>query len=164
MPSRMSDAIFAAHVDNVLKLAQREGGVSRPQIISELNVSRTVASSLIEKAGLTKAKRREGQGRTDYFVANGTAEPEPTATKQSRPDLPPVKAVAVPASADTGLEPEDVSVADLDAEIIDTRNTLREAAAKAGKALGEWATHQALVDSLRERLTTLATKRMNVSS
>ena len=39
----------------------------------------------------------------------------------------------------------------------------REAAAKAGKALGEWATHQALVDALRERMTDLATRRMNAS-
>jgi hypothetical protein len=52
----------------------------------------------------------------------------------------------------------------LDAEIVDTRNARKEAAAKAGKALGEWATHQALVDALRERMTGLAVKRMNAGS
>lgn len=157
---RMSAAVYAAHVDNLLKLARKRGRVSRPEVADELNVSRAVASTIIEKAGL---KQVGNKGRTEYFAVDETA-PEPVvAVKQSKP-LPPVKAVAVPVSDDTGLEPDDVDVAELDAQIVDTRNALREAASKAGKALGDWATHQALVDALRERMTDLATKRMNASS
>jgi hypothetical protein len=157
----MDAAIYAAHLDSVLKLASREGGVSRPQIINELNVTRVVAGGLIEKAGLTLVRK---EGRTEYFKqSNGAAapkaEPEPVAAKQSKP----AQAVAVPESTDALVEDEDV-VAELDAQIMDTRSALREAAAKAGKALGQWATHQALVDALRERMTELAVKRMNASS
>lgn len=155
---KMSTAVFAAHMDNVLKLARRKGGVSRPEIISELNVSRTIANSLIEKADL-KLDRTEG--RTEFFVGDG--EPEKVVVKQSV--VPPeAQAVATPVDDSTGLEEEDADLADLDAQIVDTRNAMREAAAKCGKAMGEWATHQALVDALRERMTELATKRMNSSS
>ena len=154
---RMNAAVLAAHIDNVLKLARREGGVSRPEIMNELNVTRTVAGTLIDKAGLALSRR---EGRTEYFSAPAGK----TEVKQSKPDLPPeAKAAAAPVSADTGTEPEDDDVAELDAQIIDTRNAMREAAAKAGKAMGEWATHQALVDALRERMTELATKRMNLA-
>lgn len=153
---RMSAAIIAAHVDNVLKLARRKGGVSRPQIMNELNVTRTVAGSLIDKADLSLDRR---EGRTEFFKA-ADAEPE-VEVKQSK--LPPeVKAAAAPASSDTGTEEEDDEIAELDAQILDTRNAMREAAAKAGKALGEWAMHDALVSALRQRMTELATRRMNI--
>ena len=160
---RMDAAIYAAHLDNVLKLAARKGGVSRPQIINDLNVTRVVAGGLIEKAGLALDRK---EGRTEYFKPNGApepaavaAEPELVAAKQSKA----VRAVAVPVSTDA-LAVEEDTVAELDAQIMDTRGALREAAEKAGKSLGEWATHQALVDALRERMTSLAVKRMNASS
>jgi hypothetical protein len=145
---RMDAAIYAAHIDNVLKLAKREGGVSKPQIISELNVTRAVASGLVEKAGLTLDRK---EGRTEYFAASENGTPVAPAPKQSK-----APAVAEPTSDDL--------IAELDAQIVDTRGALREAAAKAGKALGEWATHSALVDALRERMTSLASQRMDASS
>ena len=159
---RMDAAIYAAHLDSVLKLASRDGGVSRPQIINELNVTRVIAGGLIDKAGLTLDRK---EGRTEYFkqtngAATPEAVPEPVVAKQSKPA---VQAVAVPESTDA-LAAEEDDVAELDAQIMDTRTALREAAAKAGKALGTWATHQALVDALRERMTDLAVKRMNASS
>jgi len=164
--ARMGTAIMAAHMDNLLKMARREGGVSRLQIVSELSVTRAVACSLIEKGGLTLNRK---EGRTEYFTV-GTNEdapaqaekPEKAAKKQSMP--PEVEAVAEPVSDSTGEDTVLDVVAELDAQIVETRNALRAEASKAGKALGEWATHQALVDALRERMTELAVKRMNVSS
>lgn len=156
---RMDAAIYAAHMDNVLKLARREGGVSRPQIIEELNITRAVANGLIEKADLVLDRK---EGRTEYFTAptNGMAPAKP-AVKQSKPAA--AAEVAKPtSSASTEIDLDELQA--LDEQIVDTRNTLREAAAKAGKALGEWATHQALVDALRVQLQELATKRMSLSS
>jgi len=154
----MDSAIYAAHIGNVLKLAAAEGGVSKPQLVSSLNVTRAVASGLIEKAGLTVARK---EGRTEYFaIAEEGAAPAPVPPKQSKTKT----AVAKPVSADTGDDGSDDLIAELDAQIVDTRGALREAADKAGKALGEWATHSALVDALRERMTGLAIKRMNASS
>jgi len=155
---RMSTAIYAAHQDNVLKLAQREGGVSRIQIVDELNVTRAIACGLIEKIGLVVERK---EGRTEFFVPG---EPKPVSVKQSPAPLPPeVDATVVPDTDDTGGDQVDL-IAELDAQILDTRNTLHNAADKAGKALGEWATHSALVDALRERLSDLAVKRMAASS
>jgi hypothetical protein len=152
----MSSAIYAAHLNNVQLLAQRKGGVSRAEIMDELNVTRAVAGGLIDKAELVEDKALK-RGRTQVFVAAG----EPVTAKQSKPVA---QAVAVPADDSTGEPEDDDPIAELDAQIVDTRNALREAATKAGKHLGLWATHQALVDALRERMTELATKRMNATS
>ena len=152
---RMSSAIYAAHLDNVLKLAKRMGGVSRPQIINDLQVTRAIAGGLIEKAELSLDRT---EGRTEFF----TAEPKVEEVRQPAAKQSVVKAKATPESTDALIDDDD-HIAELDAQIIDTRDSLRVAAAKAGKALGEWATHQALVDALRERITELAVKRMNAS-
>jgi hypothetical protein len=151
---RMNAAIYAAHMDNTLKLAAAAGGVSRNQLVDKLNVTRAVATKLINESGLAVTRKI---GRTEFF-----AEPveDLVVAKQSKPDA--VKASTVPTSTNAADE-TDESLAELDAQIVDTRNALREAAGKAGKALGEWATHSALVDALRERMTDLATKRMNIT-
>jgi len=164
---RMDAAIYAAHLDNVLKLAKRKEGVSRPEIISELNVTRAVANGLIEKCGLALDRK---DGRTEYYTSNGEAKPTPepekveakVEAKQSKVAAP-AQAAAVPESTDAAAVSDD-DVAELDAQILDTRDSMRKAAAAAGKALGEWATQQALVDALRERMTKLAVRRMNASS
>jgi len=158
MPRFRSD-IYAAHQNNVLKLATKKGGVSRRQIADALNVSPAVASGLIKKCELELDHK---DGRTEFFktsepINGASVEPEVKAAE------PEVKAVAV-AGPDTKEEVDDDAIADLDAEIVDTRNALKEAAAKAGKALGDWATHQSLVDALRERMTALAVKRMDACS
>jgi len=153
---RMDAAIYAAHMDNVLKLAQREGGVSRPQLISELNVTRSVASALIDKCGLALDHK---DGRTEYFT------PTPVAAgpqvKQSTP--PAVKAVATPESDDTGEVDPLEGIAALDAQILETRASLRGAAVKSGKALMEWGTQQAIVDAMRVRLSELVVERFRAS-
>jgi hypothetical protein len=162
---RIATSIYAAHLDNVLKLAAKAGGISRGEIADALNVSRAVAGGLIKKADLELDHK---QGRTEFFKSNGaSAEPEVTEPKvETKPEPkvePEVKAVAVADPKVVVAEEED-DFAALDSEIVDTRSALREAAVKAGKALGEWGTQQALVDAMRERLTTLAVKRMNIGS
>ena len=150
---KMNSAIYAAHLNTVLQLASRAGGVSRPQLINELNVTRAVAGGLIESAELCEDEALK-KGRTQFFVPNGKAK---AVAKQSAP-----KAVAVPESTDA-LAAADDTTAELDAQLLDTRNTLRAAAAKAGEALGEWMTHQAMVDAMRERLQQLAVRRLAAS-
>lgn len=154
---RIATSIYAAHQDNLLKLAAKKGGISRREIADALNVSPAVAGGLIKKCELELDHK---EGRTEFFkVVNGASvEPEPE-VKAADPE---VKAVAV-AGPDIKEEDDD-DIADLDAEIVDTRNALKEAAAKAGKALGDWATHQSLVDALRVRMTALAVRRMNACS
>jgi hypothetical protein len=188
----MATEIYAAHLDNVLKMAARKEGVSRPQIIKDLNVSRPVANDLIKRAGLTLDRK---EGKTEFFVKSAapetpeqqeqrkavaasvkqskpTVEPstvEPPVLEEpeihsSAPELPPeVKASAVPETTDTDMEPDLDKIAKLDAEIINVRNSLRAAATKVGKAAGEWVLHQTLFDELQIKLKDLANKRMKLS-
>jgi len=180
----MDSAIYAAHMDSVLKLARRAEGVSRPQLIDDLNVTRVVASKLIEECRLVLDRT---EGRTEYFKASDatpaaapavTAAPPKNAVKQAQ--APAAVAVATPTSDSTGDDGDDGDdddgvdgddgddlvdrLATIDAELIDTRRALFAAADKVGKALGEWAANQALVDSLQTRMTKLASKRMSLSS
>ena len=161
---RMAAHVYAAHQANLLKLAAREGGVSRAQAMDELNISRTVANKIIKEAGLDVVRK---EGRTEFFGSkNGSAAPPSDAPKDAPKDELPseVKEAAVVEDPD---EVSDVNldvIARLDEDIIDARNALKEAAAKAGKALGEWATNQALVDALRDRMTKLAARRMEACS
>ena len=172
---RMSNAVYASHINNVLKLAQREGGVSRPQIVSELGVSSPFANKLILVAALSVDRK---EGRTQFFKPGDqvptATDPSPVKVKQSRPELPPeVKEAAVPESDATGDEAADEAadedaldeeIADIDAEIADTKQALRDAAVALGKAAGLWAMQDAAVEALRLRMTGLITKRMNASS
>lgn len=154
---RMDAAIYAAHMDSTLKMARREGGVSKPQLINELNVTRTIASGLITKCELEPV---EGSGRTKFFTApsNGSA---PAATPS-----PEVKQSVVPTDDGDHEDTETLleKLAKLDSQILATRTTLCEHATLAGAALGEWAKHQALVDALRAQMTELASRRLKLSS
>ena len=154
---KLAAHLYAAHQNSVLKLAAREGGVSRPQIMNELNVSRSVAAGLIDKCQLALDRKT---GRTAFFKPSEVADvPEAPAEP---PELPPeVKDVVVAGDDVKDDAYDDDKIAELDAEFVETRKALRDAAARAGKALGDWATHQALVDTLRLRMTEIATERMN---
>lgn len=162
---RMDAAIYAAHMDNVLKLARREGGVSRPQIIKELNITRAVANGLIEKAALELDRT---EGRTDFFKApDGIKPPETDPTKpevkQSKPETA-AQAAATPSSDDTGQTDDKLAeLAALDEQIFETREALVKAAKAAGEALGEYATKQALVDAMRQQMQELVARRMRIS-
>lgn len=162
---RMAAHVYAAHQANLLKLASRKGGVSRAQAMDELNISRTVADKIIKEAELEVVRK---EGRTEFFGSkNGSAAPVADVASTDAPKAtlsPEVKDVAVVENEDEVHEVSLDTLAHLDEEIVDTRNALKEAAAKAGKALGEWATHQALVDALRDRMTKLAAQRMDACS
>jgi hypothetical protein len=152
----MATHIYAAHMDRVLKMAAREGGVSRPQIMDELNVSRPVAVKLIAECKLEKGEK---QGRTEFFTTNG-ATPEPAAKAELPPEVEDA-AVAEPSPPSPPEDPDE-TIAQLDAEIVDTRDAMREACNKAAKAMQSWATNQAMVDALRERMQDLAKRRMDL--
>lgn len=62
----LAEGVYAQYLDSVIKMAKTTGGVSRPQIMEKLKVSRSEANSLIDEAKLRRART---VGRTDYFVA-----------------------------------------------------------------------------------------------
>lgn len=176
---RLAESVYASYFDNVLKLAAKKGGASRQDLMDGLNISRAVADSMVERCKLVLDHK---DGRTEYFkIDDGSvpaAVPEvaapvivpvqafPAAVKAAAvvteaPAPVAVKAKTAPAEApveDTGTEED--KIASLDATIIDTRNALKEAATKAGKALADWAINEAMVDTLRERLQKLALARI----
>lgn len=178
---RLASNIYAAHQDNVLKLAAKKGGVSRPQIMEALNVSRAIADTMIERCDL-KVDRREG--RTEFFIlpnaepsvaaplppAPGPQEPEVAPLAEKEDELPvSVKEAGVvePNPLDrlaAVVEPDETLVSALDREIAETRTALRGAAARAGQAMGEWATQQAMVDALREQIQSLVSRRLALSA
>jgi len=166
MPKLLPE-IYQTYTETVINLANRPSGVSKPQLINDLNVTSSVANGLIKACKLTFSHKK---GRTHFFKPEVIdAKPKVIDAKpeimNAKPDV--VIAATIPKTTNIKEENEDETIdniiSELDAQIIDTRQALRGAAAKAGKALGEWATHQALVDSLRERMQNLATKRMNAS-
>lgn len=177
MPKLASD-IYATYRERVLKLAAKEGGVSRPQIMESLNVSRSVADTMIEKCDLKVARR---EGRTEYFVLPGTTveAPQPAAAPVE-PEVPPLAEkdadVLPPEVEEAGVvepnpldrladvvETDDQVLAALDKEIAETRTALREAATKAGKAMADWALNQGVVDTLRDRMGELVGRRVALS-
>ena len=149
---RMGPEIYAAHMDNVMKLAKQDGGVSKPQLMKELNVTRAIATGLIDKCGLVRGEKK---GKTEFFVA-----PE-TKQKVGEPSLPPeVEEAASPVSDDTG-NPKSVDdqVQELDQEIFETLDALRAASEKCGKHMAAWSSQLALVEAGRQRMTELTVRR-----
>ena len=61
---KLADAIFAQHYDSVVKLAARDNGVSRMELMSSLGVTRIVADKLIENTKLVPGPKI---GRTEFF-------------------------------------------------------------------------------------------------
>jgi hypothetical protein len=198
---RLAEGIFAAHYDSAVKLAARPGGVSRPDLIKNLNISRVIADKIIEKAGLVVGAK---DGRTEFFVPpdGGAAPlapavevtpittsteglvgvvvtsppppvvvPAPVKGKGGRPKkakaeepaaAPPpapaqVAATPAPVAAPTTETPVEEEE-DTGAQIAETRKLLADACQKAGRAMGEWATHQAMADALQEKLKNLVAK------
>jgi len=155
---KLGKEIYAAHRENVMRLARREGGVSRAELIQELNVSRPVVNKLIEETGLVLVRK---EGRAEFFAV-------PSVKQSTAPALPPeVEEVVVP----TGDEvvavalplPATSTLADLDTKILETRDMLIETAARAGKAYSSWVLNQAKADALRTQLTELTARRLGLS-
>jgi hypothetical protein len=144
--------------------------------MDELNIGRGVAGTLITKCDLELDHK---EGRTQFFAVTNGASPDNPKPAPLPPEVEEAAVATTPAPTvskkkkkkkeveaeeveDEEVEDED-EIAQLDAEIVDTRNAIREAAATAGKALGQWATSQALVDSLRGHMTDLASRRLKAS-
>jgi hypothetical protein len=161
---RLAAHVYAAHQASVLKLLTKsKEGLSKGEMADALNISASTVATIIKKAGLVEAGKK---GKSDLYTApsNGDA---PELETPETVELPPeVKAAAVANSPEAinDDEPNLALISRLDEELVDTRNALKDAAAKMGKAAGEWAAHQALVDALQERMTKLATQRMNACS
>jgi len=153
---KVIEEINQNYMEIVMSLADQPEGISRPQIANELNVTKSVAIGLIKKCGLVHSRTK---GTTKFYTKKG-------ATKVPFEAPEAVKAATIPKTNTEKVEnePTEDVISELDAQILDTRQALHGAAAKAGKALGDWATHSALVDALRERMQDLATRRMNASS
>lgn len=64
MPNAVQEGIYAQYYTSVVKLAQKDGGVSRPQLIHALGISRTVADGLIARCKLRKSSTK---GKTEFF-------------------------------------------------------------------------------------------------
>lgn len=60
----VAEGIYAQYHDSVIKMAKSPGGVSRPQIMKGLAVTRPIADRLIDECKLRHAKT---EGRTDFF-------------------------------------------------------------------------------------------------
>jgi hypothetical protein len=154
---RLATSIYAAHQASVLKMAAKEGGISRGEIADALNVSKSIATNIIKKCGLELDHK---DGRTEYFKpSDGDASDDTSDAPET--ELPPAVKSAAVAGPEIIAEDDDDIIAELDAEIVDTRNTLKDVAARCGKHLGAWAADQSLVDVLRKRLADLVDRRMN---
>ena len=162
---RLAAHVYAAHQANLLKMVKMSGAVSASEVADELNVSKSVATTLIKKAGLVATGKR---GRSQLFEAPSSdkATDEPESSEEKKPELPPEVEESATVDDETKVEKDiDLNeIAQIDEAIVDTRTALQDAAAKVGKAAGEWAKHQALVEALQRRLTDLAEKRMRACS
>src|ERR1051326_1107277 len=64
MPNAVQEGIYQQYYTNVVKLAQRDGGVSRPELIHALGISRTMADGLIARC---KLRHSGTKGKTEFF-------------------------------------------------------------------------------------------------
>jgi hypothetical protein len=70
MPNATQEGIYAQYYNSVIKMAQKEGGVSRPALMHALGISRTVADGLI---GRCKLRHSRTDGKTEFFsISRGT--------------------------------------------------------------------------------------------
>lgn len=60
----IAEGIYAQYYDSVIKMSKRPGGVSRPEIMKGLAVTRPAADRLIDECHL---KRSRTEGRTNFF-------------------------------------------------------------------------------------------------
>ena len=60
----VAEGIYAQYYGSVITMAKRTGGVSRPEIMKGLSVTRPAADRLIDECRL---KRSRTEGRTDFF-------------------------------------------------------------------------------------------------
>lgn len=162
---KLADAILAQHYTSVIKLAAREGGVSRPELIEKLGVTRIVADKLIENTKLVPGPK---VGRTEFFKAPTD---EAAATTPDAPELPqdaeaavlvddsnkaplPTTVAAEPEPAtpspDDNDRPDDVA-AEIDGQIVKVKEMLASDCSVIAKAQEKILLHQAMLTALLSR-------------
>jgi len=173
---KLADAILAQHYDSVIKLAAKNGGVSRMELMSGLGVSRIVADKLIDHAKLVPGVK---VGRTEFFKAPLDKTDLPPADHVDAPKLPdgatagvlvddskkaplpppvaaepePVVAAATPPLADED-KPEDAA-AEIDDQIVKVKELISGDCANAAKAHERLVLHQAMLSALLSRRMSL---------
>lgn len=165
---RLSEAAYAQHYPCVVKLAKRKGGVSRPEIMKELSLSRVMADSLIDRCKLRKSKRKVG--RTEFFhTSRGTSAILEEAVNAS-PEKPAAKAAKKAKAAQKNGTPKAAKIkadkpkvaskpSDKSADVAPIsyfEKTIKEMADRAGRGLSEFiicrAKAEAAGDALRQSL------------
>lgn len=150
---RVADTTYAQYFDSAIRLASRPTGVSRPELLKSLGVSRIIADRIIEKTGLKKVAT---VGRTDFFKtpelpegAQAAVVVHPTATSPSKKAKSKGTPVTVPP---VQPEPPKDEVAEeiqsLDKQIVEVRKLLAADFADRAKIEVRIASHQALLTAL----------------
>lgn len=156
---RVADNTYAKFFDSTIRLASRPTGVSRPELMDSLGISRIIADRLIEKVGLKPAEK---VGRTEFFKAPSLPEGaqaavvvHPTATsasKKGKAKGTPVTVPPTPAQQPEAPKPPVDAVGEeiqgLDRQIVEVRKLLAADFAERAKIDVRIAGHQALLTAL----------------
>jgi hypothetical protein len=161
---KVAEGIFTQYYDSAMKLAARETGVSRPELMKELGVGRVLADKLIEEAGLRPTTK---VGRTEFFklpddappVTVSASTPDPVSvTASSALTLPEgaLAAVIVNESAPAAplkkpvKEKDDVGeeIQSLNKQIVEVKKLIASDFAEMAKTQARLTGHQALLTAL----------------
>ena len=145
---RVAEGLYAQYYNSVLRLAARPTGVSRPELMDKLGMSRIIADRVIEKAGLVPAAVI---GRTEFFKAPDGVEAavivHPTPPKQKKARGTPVQ---VPPPPPTPEKPDVVGeeIQGLDKQIVEVRKMIAADCAEKAKVEARLMAHQSLLTAL----------------
>lgn len=160
---RVAPNIFAQYYDSAIKLASRETGVSRPELMKKLDITRLMADRVIEQAGLKPVAK---VGRTEFFktpaelppgvqaaVTVNNAAPTKGKRKAAAAQQPAATPVTVPPPAvqPTPAPAEDTvaeEIQSLDKQIVEVRKLLAADFSERAKIDTRIAGHQALLTAL----------------
>ncbi len=177
---RLSEAAYAQHYPCVVKLAKRKGGVSRPEIMEELSISRVMADTLIDRCKLRKSRRKVG--RLEFFhtsrgtsaVLEGTngktddadnpadnsaekadAKPAKKASAEKSEKAPKVKKTKAPIKKKTRKPSGKTKT---DANATDIEKLIEEMSSRAGRGLSEFLIYRAKAEQLGDELLAMMRK------
>jgi hypothetical protein len=140
---RIAEGLYAQYYDSVLKLAKRETGVSRPELMDKLGMSRIIADRVIEKVGL---KPVAVVGRTEFFKTPDTI--PPAVIVHSTATSKPKKGKGTPVSAPEPPDSVGEEIQGLDKQIVEVRKMIAADCAEKAKIESRLIAHQALLTAL----------------
>lgn len=177
------EGIYAQYHDSVIKMAKKPGGVSRPEIMKGLSVTRPAADKLIDECRL---KRARTEGRTNFFTpTKATSKVQGSELEDQNPGED-VSMIDQPTQdqADQALltalvtddpapqqakpknrlptEPPVKSAVDLDTEIKAIRSAIGEAEEKAKNAHTTFVVQQAHANALGTKLQRVLEARLSL--